>query len=38
MLDHISTMETLARRLKAAGAKLEEDDFIMTLLTSLPED
>ena len=38
MLEHISTMETLARRLEAAGSKLEEDDIIMNLLSSLPEE
>ena len=36
MLDHITKVENLARQLEASRSHVEEDDIVMTLLSSLP--
>ena len=37
MLDHINKMRTMSEKLEAIGAAVNEGDFIITLLGSLPE-
>ena len=37
ILEHITKVKTLADKLAAIGAPVQEDDFVVTLLSSLPE-